>query len=127
MAMIHLQQFYKYSINIIFLKYVVLRLLGGSLVNILMQTLPNISTDWSKWRFFFCDERVVPFDNGESTYGLYKTSLIGSVPITEDQFIKIDPELSGICQHFFFFHVFVFVLIFIIRFIFLLYNSIYFS
>ncbi|KAF7382640.1 6-phosphogluconolactonase [Vespula maculifrons] len=68
---------------------------GGSLVNILMQTLPNISTDWSKWRFFFCDERVVPFDNGESTYGLYKTSLIGSVPITEDQFIKIDPELSA--------------------------------
>lgn len=61
-----------------------------------MQTLPNISTDWSKWRFFFCDERVVPFDNGESTYGLYKTGLIGTVPITEDQFIKIDPELSGI-------------------------------
>lgn len=68
---------------------------GGSLVNILVQTLPNVSTDWSKWRFFFCDERVVPFENGESTYGSYRTSLIGVVPITEDQFIKIDPELSA--------------------------------
>ncbi|XP_043485363.1 6-phosphogluconolactonase [Polistes fuscatus] len=68
---------------------------GGSFVNILVKTLPNVSTDWSKWRFFFCDERVVPFENGESTYGSYKTSLIGVVPITEDQFIKIDPELSA--------------------------------
>ncbi|KAI4488205.1 PREDICTED: 6-phosphogluconolactonase [Polistes canadensis] len=68
---------------------------GGSFVNILVKTLPNVSTDWSKWRFFFCDERVVPFENGESTYGSYRTSLIGVVPITEDQFIKIDPELSA--------------------------------
>ncbi|KAI4491280.1 hypothetical protein M0802_010213 [Mischocyttarus mexicanus] len=68
---------------------------GGSYVNILVETLPKVSTDWSKWRFFFCDERVVPFESAESTYGSYKTSLIGVVPITEDQFIKIDPELSA--------------------------------
>lgn len=69
---------------------------GGSLIDILVQCLPAISTDWRKWRFFFCDERVVPFDNGESTYGLCKAKLIPAVPnITEDQFIKIDPELSA--------------------------------
>lgn len=69
---------------------------GGSLVQFLSEGLPTISTDWSKWRFFFCDERVVSFENSESTYGLYKENLIGKVPITEDQFIKINPDLSGI-------------------------------
>ena len=64
-------------------------------MKLLAEGLPTISTDWSKWRFFFCDERIVPFDNEESTYGLYKSSLIGKVDITEDQFIKVDPKLHG--------------------------------
>lgn len=59
------------------------------------QSLPNIKTDWSRWNFFFCDERVVPFDSNDSTYGEYKSNLIGKIPITEDQFIKINPDLSG--------------------------------
>lgn len=68
---------------------------GGSLVNLLAKSLPNITTDWNKWRFFFCDERVVPFDSSDSTYGEYKSKFIGKVPVTEDQFIKIDPDLSA--------------------------------
>lgn len=68
---------------------------GGSLVQLLAQCLPNITTDWSKWYFFFCDERVVPFDSNDSTYGEYKLKVIGKIPVTEEQFIKIDPDLSG--------------------------------
>lgn len=68
---------------------------GGSLVKFLADGLPTIKTDWSKWRFFFCDERVVPFDDDDSTYGLYKSSLIGKIPITEDQFITIDPKMNA--------------------------------
>ncbi|XP_012257012.2 6-phosphogluconolactonase [Athalia rosae] len=68
---------------------------GGSLVKFLSDGLPSISTDWSKWRFFFCDERVVAFDDVESTYGIYKSNLVGKLPITEDQFIKINPSLSA--------------------------------
>ncbi|XP_066590268.1 6-phosphogluconolactonase [Prorops nasuta] len=68
---------------------------GGSMVKLLTSALPNVTTDWSKWRFFFCDERIVPFDNTESTYGLFKNSLIGTLPITEDQFIKINTDLSA--------------------------------
>ncbi|XP_015586040.1 6-phosphogluconolactonase [Cephus cinctus] len=68
---------------------------GGSLVGFLAEGLPGISTDWSKWKFFFCDERVVPYDNNESTFGAYKANLIEKIPITEDQFIKIDPYLSA--------------------------------
>lgn len=65
------------------------------MIKFLADGLPTIKTDWSKWRFFFCDERVVPFDSKDSTYGLYKSSLIGKIPITEDQFIIIDPEMDG--------------------------------
>lgn len=68
---------------------------GGSMVNFLVDGLPTISTDWSKWRFFFCDERIVSFDHAESTYGSYKKSLIGKIPVSEDQFIRVDPELSA--------------------------------
>lgn len=70
-------------------------LLGGSVVTLLAQSLPNITTDWSKWYFFFCDERIVPFDSSDSTYGEYKSKLIGKIPVTEDQFIKINPDLSA--------------------------------
>lgn len=69
--------------------------LGGSVVELLAKSLPNIATDWSKWRFFFCDERVVPLENSDSNFGLYKSCLIGKVPVTEEQFIKIDSELNG--------------------------------
>ncbi|XP_050579132.1 6-phosphogluconolactonase [Bombus affinis] len=68
---------------------------GGSLVQLLVDSLPNVTTDWSKWYFFFCDERVVPFDSNDSTYGVYKSKLIGKIPITEEQFIKINPDLSA--------------------------------
>ncbi|CAD6208497.1 GSCOCG00010497001-RA-CDS [Cotesia congregata] len=69
---------------------------GGSLIKFLAEGLPSITTDWSKWRFFFCDERIVPFDNEDSTYGQYKASLMGKIPITEDQFITIDTEHSAV-------------------------------
>ncbi|KAK3921124.1 6-phosphogluconolactonase [Frankliniella fusca] len=68
---------------------------GGSLVNFLATGLPKITTDWSKWRLFFCDERVVPSESPDSTFGAYRKSLIGSVPLSENQFIQIDPHLTG--------------------------------
>lgn len=50
-----------------------LGLSGGSLVSMLSQellALPDL--DCSKWVIGFCDERLVSFDNPDSTYGLYK-------------------------------------------------------
>lgn len=52
-----------------------LGLSGGSLVSILSKELsavPNL--DCSRWLVGFCDERLVPFDDPESTYGLYKVT-----------------------------------------------------
>ncbi|XP_046675967.1 6-phosphogluconolactonase [Homalodisca vitripennis] len=68
---------------------------GGSLATFLAKGLPKIATDWSKWKIFFCDERVVPIESSDSNYGLYKNSLIGVVPVKEDQFIKINPHLPA--------------------------------
>jgi len=46
--------------------------------------------------FIFCDERVVPFDNIDSTFKIYKERLMPLIPIKEEQFIVINPTLSGI-------------------------------
>lgn len=71
--------------------------LGGSLASFLTQGLPNIKTDFSKWKFFFCDERVVPEDDPESTFGLYKKSFVdsGAVNVKVDQFITIKQGVNG--------------------------------
>ncbi|XP_013783150.1 6-phosphogluconolactonase-like [Limulus polyphemus] len=67
---------------------------GGSLIKYLVNGLPSVKTDWTKWRFFFCDERLVPFDDNESTYGAYKRDFLSHVPVLENQFVVIDPTLE---------------------------------
>ncbi|XP_050518249.1 6-phosphogluconolactonase [Diabrotica virgifera virgifera] len=64
---------------------------GGSLAVFLEVGLPKIKSDFSKWRLFFCDERVVPVDNPDSTYGLYKRALVdsGLLGLKPDQFVQI--------------------------------------
>jgi len=69
---------------------------GGSLPQTVAAVLPRITTDWKKWVFFFCDERVVPYDDKESTFGVYKQQVLnGTVPIKEDQFVVINPDLPA--------------------------------
>lgn len=72
-------------------------ILGGSLIKTLAEDiLPHVRTDFSKWRIFFCDERMVPFDHPESTYGSYKKLLLGKFPnLTEECFVPVNTSLSG--------------------------------
>jgi 6-phosphogluconolactonase len=68
---------------------------GGSLPSILSEVLPNIKTDWKKWKFLFCDERIVSFSDPESTFGAYKSLLVTKIPdISLSQFVTIDPSLK---------------------------------
>ena len=39
----------------------------------------NLDIDWNRVKFIFCDERMVPENDPESTFGLYKEKLIGKV------------------------------------------------
>ncbi|KAL1494060.1 hypothetical protein ABEB36_009718 [Hypothenemus hampei] len=69
---------------------------GGSLAPFLVSGLPKIQTDFSKWRVFFCDERIVSYDNTDSTYGLYLQKLIVPevVALKQEQFIPIKLGLT---------------------------------
>ena len=45
---------------------------GGSMAKFLCSGLPSIKTDWARWRLFFCDERLVPAEDADSTWGVYR-------------------------------------------------------
>ncbi|KAJ7992095.1 hypothetical protein DPEC_G00275000 [Dallia pectoralis] len=68
---------------------------GGSLVSMLGKELPVLpDLDCSGWLAGFCDERLVPFDDGESTYGLYKNELFSKMNIPDSRVLAIDPSLT---------------------------------
>ncbi|XP_022107539.1 6-phosphogluconolactonase-like [Acanthaster planci] len=67
---------------------------GGSVAKFMIEGLPKIQgVEWDKWHVFFCDERLVPFDDSDSTYRIYR-ELIGKVNLPEGQIYPINPSLS---------------------------------
>ncbi|CAF1046640.1 unnamed protein product [Rotaria sordida] len=69
---------------------------GGSLIDLLASMLPRLQLPWARLRFFFVDERFVPFTSDDSTYGNYQSKLFRQLPLTEKNIIKIDPTLSTV-------------------------------
>jgi 6-phosphogluconolactonase len=67
---------------------------GGSLIDILASILPRLQFPWARIRFFFVDERFVPFTSDDSTFTSYQQKLFRQLPLTEKNIIKIDPTLS---------------------------------
>ncbi|KAK5639931.1 hypothetical protein RI129_010742 [Pyrocoelia pectoralis] len=67
---------------------------GGSLITFLANGLKGIKTDLSKWVIFFNDERVVPIDDPDSTFGAYKKDIVGKIPLKEEQFVQIKQGVS---------------------------------
>ncbi|XP_037674054.1 6-phosphogluconolactonase [Choloepus didactylus] len=60
-----------------------LGLSGGSLVTLLARELPAAAAatgaaGLARWTLGFCDERLVPFEHAESTYGLYRVRATGA-------------------------------------------------
>ena len=71
---------------------------GGSLPKFLaagMKSDIGKSIPWSKVKFFFCDERMVPTEDADSTLGLY-LSLFKDLPvdIKADQFVPVAVDLD---------------------------------
>lgn len=72
-----------------------LGLSGGSLIKYLCHGLPNITTEWTKWQLFFCDERYVSEADLDSTFGNYNDLLVKKVPeLSAGQFVKINVDLE---------------------------------
>jgi len=67
---------------------------GGSLIKYLATGADKCTTDWSKWQLYFCDERYVPEENDDSTFGQYKKLLLPKTKLTEAQFVVIDIGLE---------------------------------
>lgn len=67
---------------------------GGSLIKYLATGAEKCNTDWSKWQLFFCDERYVPEENDDSTFGQYKKLFLPKTKLTESQFVVIDIGLE---------------------------------
>ncbi|KAH8343177.1 hypothetical protein KR059_006243 [Drosophila kikkawai] len=70
---------------------------GGSLVQLLTKALKQRAGDLNtaKWTFFFCDERYVPQDDSDSTYGAYKTEWLTQLPgIRDSQFVTANTAKS---------------------------------
>ncbi|XP_067829091.1 6-phosphogluconolactonase [Heptranchias perlo] len=75
---------------------------GGSLVTLLAAELPAArdrepqqpGADWSHWVLGFCDERLVPFENPDSTCGLYRKHLFSKISIPNNHVVAINPALS---------------------------------
>lgn len=66
---------------------------GGSMVGMLTQVLPGVKTDWQKWRFFFCDERLVPLENTDNTFGSYNAQLVPKLCLKREQFVIVNTSL----------------------------------
>ncbi|XP_002736134.1 6-phosphogluconolactonase-like [Saccoglossus kowalevskii] len=68
---------------------------GGSVAKILSTGMPGLENiDWTKWKVFFCDERLVPFDHEDSTYKFFKKNMFNKVNIPSENIFPIDPSLS---------------------------------
>lgn len=66
---------------------------GGSVAKIVSQGLRDRKdVEWSAWRVFYCDERLVPFSDGDSTHALFQRELFDHVSIPNIN--SIDPTLS---------------------------------
>lgn len=54
---------------------------GGSLIHVLNEgLLARDDVRWDQWDIYFADERLVPFDDEQSNYGLFKREIYDKIP-----------------------------------------------
>lgn len=74
---------------------------GGSLPKLLAAGLLRVpGVDYSSWRVFFADERVVPLDHGDSNYkacneALFSHAGSGALKFSAEHIYTVDPSLSA--------------------------------
>nr|VDC58685.1 unnamed protein product [Brassica rapa] len=68
---------------------------GGSLIKSLRKLVEVGSIDWSRWHFFWVDERVVPKHHEDSNYKLAYDAFLSKVPIPPGNVYAINDSLSA--------------------------------
>jgi len=84
---------------------IVIGLSGGSLPKFFAGAVKKMlqndehSKSWERVKFIFCDERLVAYDNADSTFGVFDNLLLKdpevSKVITKDNFVLVDPNLGS--------------------------------
>ncbi|EKR17047.1 6-phosphogluconolactonase [Leptospira interrogans] len=69
-------------------------LTGGDTAKLLYSELKHLKTDWSKWFFYFGDERCVPKDHIDSNWLMAERVLFKFIPVNERQIFKIPGHLG---------------------------------
>lgn len=69
-------------------------LTGGNTAKKLYPVLAQTKTDWTKWVFYFGDERYVGEDNSELNFNLAKEFLFSKISSDIGKFSKFDTRLS---------------------------------
>lgn len=67
---------------------------GGSLIKYLAAGADKCNTEWAKWQLFFCDERYVPEDDDDSTFGQFKKNFLPKTKLAESQFAVANIQLG---------------------------------
>lgn len=70
-------------------------LTGGDTARFLYSELRHLETDWSKWIFYFGDERCVLENDPDSNYFLAERSLFDHIPVLKSQIFRIQGELGA--------------------------------
>ncbi|AXR65025.1 6-phosphogluconolactonase [Leptospira mayottensis] len=70
-------------------------LTGGETAKLLYSELKFMQTDWSKWFFYFGDERCVPKDHIDSNWLMAERVLFKFIPVNERQIFRIPGHLGA--------------------------------
>ncbi|EQA61232.1 6-phosphogluconolactonase [Leptospira alexanderi] len=70
-------------------------LTGGETAKLLYSELKFMKTDWSKWFFYFGDERCVPKDHTDSNWLMAERVLFKFIPVNERQIFRIPGHLGA--------------------------------
>ena len=72
----------------------IIGLSGGSLPKFFLAAAKQANINWSTVKFIFCDERLVPFNDKESTFGVFKEKVVGEIEgVSENSFVTVDVSL----------------------------------
>jgi 6-phosphogluconolactonase len=69
-------------------------LTGGNTAKTIYSNLIECETDWSKWEFYFGDERFVETGSPELNFSLAEEFLFSKVPVAYNSIVKFDTALS---------------------------------